>query len=427
MNDSIAFLLFIVILAVTAIVYKNGRYKYVIAATSILASCIVYYIFQNRALYLGCLFGLCFLFALPFKKITRATLLILVAFFVSLFSILFLVKVNSSKGRLLIYKVTFTQLKTYDYVYGIGLGKFKATYNQLQANYFANHNINSEEALLAGNGYYLFNDWLQAALEIGLIGILILSICIFLFFKLYEWKPNNGRVLKAANAILICISVAAFFNYPLQVPLIFGSFIFSLILHFHYSYRLRQQFRYRQFVLLKNSLLIGVSLLSLYYCIYIYQYKRLSYQAYTLNRIGYKNEADSLFQKLDKMNFSDYNTKYNYAFLLYFKNDLPQSETKINEALALAYSLDGVKLKADILYEQNKLEEAEKYYLQAVYMVPNKMYTKFNAMQFYIKTNQLAKAKYWALAIINMRIKIPSVVIDDLLSNTKILIKKYGW
>ncbi len=360
------------------------------------------------------------IYLLSFKiKFSTKTKWLLTFGLIAIFTTLVFVKTNSSLGRLLIYKVTFTQLKAKDYIYGLGIGKFKATYNQLQAAYFTTHNINSNEALLAGNGYYLFNDWLQAAIEVGLIGLCILVLCIFLFLKIYKWQPKYSKVYKASNAVLICISTAALFNYPLQSVPIFFIFILALIIHFHCSYALRAPFNIRTFIYCKNTILISVSILCIFYCFTIFQYKKESKAAFELSNIGYKNEADSIYNKLENTNFADYNTKYNYVFMLYMRNDLPKALIKINEALQLAYSLDAVKLKADILMEQNKYIEAEKCYTQAVYIVPNKMQTKYNLMQFYIKTKQIPKAKYWANVILTMPIKVPSPTINYLLNSTK--------
>ncbi len=348
----------------------------------------------------------------------------LIVIIISLFTVLFFVKQDSSKGRLLIYKVTFSQLKANDYIYGLGLGKFKAVYNQLQANYFMQNDMNSKEALLAGNGYYLFNDWLQVVLEIGLIGMCILGICIGLFFKLYKWKPTHKALLIAANAVLICIGTAALFNYPLQTVSIFGLFVVCIIIHFYYAYQLRTSFQHHLFIGLKNTVLLLLSILSICYGTTIYNYKKKATLAFELSRDGYKNEADRIFKQLDKTNFADYNCKYNYASLFYFKNNLAAAEQKIDEALQLAYSVEGVKLKADILYEQHKITEAEKYYLQAVYIVPNRMLTKYTLMQFYKQTHQLKKAKYWATVILKMPIKIPSATTEELLKRTQIILQE---
>ncbi len=86
-------------------------------------------------------------------------------------------KSNSSSGRLLIYKVITTQLEPSELITGIGYGKFKVRYNELQANYFSKKSINNNEALLADNTYYMFNDPLQFIIETGLVGLLFYASC----------------------------------------------------------------------------------------------------------------------------------------------------------------------------------------------------------------------------------------------------------
>lgn len=380
---------YIIILLVTAFsIYFFFRGRAALAAAFVNIFYLIYYsrLYFSKKIYLKAAAGL--------------ILIITILFFFQ--------KKDSSNGRLLIYKVVFTELKTKDYILGLGFGKFKVQYNQLQASYFKKHYSNNKDVMLAGNGYYLFNDWLQFVLEIGLIKLLIIG-CTLAFFSIFlHWQPRNKKLLFAIDGTLICISFAAFFSYPLQVPIILFLFLICLFLHCFYSYSFKKSnnTKYARFFLTAN--ISGIILIGIPYLILVHQYKLKSNLAFELYRDGFKQKADSIFTRLSKYPFADYNTCYNHAYLLFFKNDLNSSLIQINKALTLAYSTEGVKLKANILTELNKLNEAEHYYIQAIYITPNRMIPKFNLLQFYLKNNQLLKAKYWAYDICNMPVKIPS-------------------
>ncbi len=380
---------------------------------------------------LGIIVALVYLFSFYYKpKITLKQKIIIAIIGIALFTGIYMYKAASSNGRLLIYTITFTQLKAKDYILGLGIGKFKATYNLLQAEYYSTHNINSTQSQLADNVSYLYNDWLQALLEIGLVGLLILVIIIFLFYKIFIRKKNiakHNKILQITNTILIAISVAALFNFPLQSIYIFIPFILCVSIHFYFYYQLRTNYNYAIIKRIKNFLLGILALFALYYSIIIYKYKCATKEAITLSLSGYKTEAISIFEKLEKYPFADYEATFQHAVLLFQVNKLPEALKKLKKSEQLNISDVTYKLKADIYYELGNNIEAEKNYLVAVYMIPNRMVSKFNLMQFYLKTNQKEKATYWANAILTMKIKIPSNTTNDIKNNTKLILEKLSY
>jgi tetratricopeptide (TPR) repeat protein len=253
-----------------------------------------------------------------------------------------------------------------------------------------------------------------------------MCVLVVLFLKLFSWQPKNKPILFAANGALLCISTAALFSYPLQVPATLFFFILCLGIHLYYSWsfkpiRNQRYFRTAVYILSTCCIFAGIA-----YSLLVYQFNLRSKLAFELNRDGFKEKADSIFKTLMLYPYADYNTHYNYAYLLYFKNDLTNALQQINKGLNLAYSAQAVKLKADILWELNKINEAGAFYKQAVYITPNRMFPKFNLLQFYIKTKQLKEAMYWANDILLMPVKIPSTTttniqrqVTDILKNLR--------
>jgi tetratricopeptide (TPR) repeat protein len=382
----------------------------------------------NRSFLLGVVVAILYIFSIYYKPTITLKQKLAIAFLgIGLFVGLFFYRAASSNGRLLIYKITFSQLTANDYIMGLGIGKFKAKYNLLQAQYYTTHNINSNESQLADNVSYLFNDWLQALLEIGLVGSFLLVIIIFLFSKIFIRKKINlkqHKILLVTNAILITIIVAALFNYPLQSIFIFVPFILLVTLHFYYSYALHQQYNFKKLRLLKNTILIITTTVALFYALIIYNYKLKTKEAITLSQSGYKMEALAIFTNLEKYPFKDYEASFQQAYLLYQINKPTQALQKLTESEQLNISDATYKLKADIHDELGNYTEAEKNYLLVVYMIPNRMQSKFNLMQFYIRTNQKTKAMYWANNILTMKVKVPSPTIYEIRRNTKLILEK---
>nr|MBA3675113.1 hypothetical protein [Chitinophagaceae bacterium] len=84
------------------------------------------------------------------------------------------------------------------------------------------------------------------------------------------------------------------------------------------------------------------------------------------------------------------------------------------------------KLIADAYFDSKQNNYAEKYYKAAVYMIPNRIISRKNLLDFYISTNQQEKAIFWAQSIIKMKIKIPSPVTNNIQQQTKSILKDLG-
>lgn len=173
-------------------------------------------IWGSRAFVTGYLISLLFIYCCSYNfKLTRRfwqfTALVLS---VSVAFLSFLVKADSSYGRLFIYKICGRIFKNY-WVKGVGLDRFKVTYLYYQANYFKAGNYTSKELLLADNTYYAFNDYFQFILETGLIGAVIISLAFFIVIRLLRTahKRSDSTLLILASSQLIAMMVAACFTY----------------------------------------------------------------------------------------------------------------------------------------------------------------------------------------------------------------------
>lgn len=100
-------------------------------------------------------------------------------------------------------------------VFGVGFDRFKANYMNYQADYFEK-NGETQEALVAYNTYYVFNEWLQYAVENGFIGGVFLVLFLYALFKVNVGKKEQFMMVVLFSGLL-AISGFALFSYPMQI------------------------------------------------------------------------------------------------------------------------------------------------------------------------------------------------------------------
>jgi hypothetical protein len=339
---------------------------------------------------------------------------------------LFILKSDSSKGRLLIYKVSAPMLNN-NWLFGIGNGQLKIQYNQYQAAYFSKASIDSKEALLADNSFFAFNDPLQILIENGVIGFIIWAIAVFFLFKIIITAHINNKdnyLLTAATASFLCISIASFFSYPLQIfPILIQLVVciayinalpakkisFSVVAH-HKPVWLNYCLRVACFFILAGSFA------SIYY-------KTKAESARQLAKSGFKKQSLEIYQSVKNSIFLDDNTLHLYASELYYNNQLPAAKAIVEKAKKHYCSNEVYRLSGKIESELNNFKQAENDLKKTVYMVPNRMASRFDLLNYYLHVKDTAKAIYWGNSILNMRVKVASNITLSMQENTARILK----
>lgn len=336
------------------------------------------------------------------------------------FAFLFLLKRDSSIGRIYIYSISL-DIFADNLLTGIVIGKFKATYNEYQATFFSKTDIDNKRALLADNTFYAFNDYLQWAAETGIIGILTLGLALFFLIRrvqLIQKGSPHKPIIIATTASLLCLAVAALFSYPLQtIP---GQFLGLILVGIILFYPLEIKTTAGRIVLvLFRFLYISVSVYFFIQSAYYIKSKIGEKKAYDLELSGFKTEAMKEYKMLSHYYSSYGHNTFKYAELLYYTNQLSDARV-ILEGAQKTYIDNGVyKLKAKIENELGNFREAEKYYLKTVYMVPNRMASRYDLMNFYFSRRDTLGAIKWANSILNMPVKVPSEKTKMMLKATK--------
>jgi tetratricopeptide (TPR) repeat protein len=378
---------------------------------------------KGRAGILGFTVGLLFL-NYHFLKSKISILIIGVAAFCLMLALIN-VKSDSSNGRLLIYKVVYDKLEPKEVIFGIGYGNFRTKYNQFQAAYFSKHSINSDEALLAGNTIYMYNDSLQLVIEIGLLGLAILIVGTILFFRylrrdylLFDEKP----LLFGAYLSIVCIVVSSFFSFPFQMIGILIHFVFciAVIVSFYQHQSSKQPFlNENKYQVIGKITLLVISICLLFFGYQSFVFYQKANETVLLSKAGFRKKAINNYSELYNDFIKDGDLMHNYAEELTKVNQLDSAIIVLNETMKYRYDDKCVLLMGNLLLEKKQFSEAEKQFIQAVSLNPKLFRNRQVLFQFYYETKQWNKALYWGNSILKLKVKIPSKTVENIKIETK--------
>ena len=429
-NKSIAGIFWAVILLFIFSYYFRQKKKWEILALVLLTlpiSCLLL-TSESRAGWLGCITGLFYVAYQHISARQRKKLFIAATLFICLFFLaLVFYKSDSSSGRKHIYKISSGILRD-NWVSGIGLGKLKSHFNEYQANYFFNHSIDNKTALLADNTFYALNDYLQWGIETGLSGLLFLVFILYLIVRrvLFLQKEYNKKpIITAASSGFICIGTASLFSYPMQIwQLQFLALVFIGIIIFLPLVTDSLSLTKKIVTILIRTTYILLSCFFLFSTISLLKRKRMAKNAFELARAGYRTKAIEEYKKLSS--FYPVNGANNLllAEQLYYSNKLDEALIALQETKKYYVDHKVYKLQAQIENELGKYADAEKSYLRAIYMVPNRMGSRFDLMNFYISRADTLNAVNWANSILKMPVKVPSERSETMLRATKEVLSK---
>jgi tetratricopeptide (TPR) repeat protein len=335
-------------------------------------------------------------------------------------------KSDSSGGRLLIYKVITTQLDPKELITGIGYGKFKVKYNELQANYFSKESIDSTEALLASNTYYMFNDLLQLIVETGLIGLVILSflfIKFFVLFKLNYIYLREKPILQGAYLSVICIIISSLFSYPFQIIGILLHFLFCTAVIIHAN-KAEKPFEHLLFSQKTNIIIDRITLLSTALCLLFFGQESFKFyiklnEAIRYSNTGFRKKAIQTYSKISDNPVDDSDVLYNYADELAKVNKIDSALLVLRKSANYLNNDKSALLMASLLQEKEMFSDAEKHYKKAVFTNPKLFSNRAALFRFYYDTKQFEKAIYWGNSILKMPVKVPSKTITNIKNETR--------
>jgi tetratricopeptide (TPR) repeat protein len=400
-----SFILFSTVIGVILLIYTDGRAGWIGLAAALLYIASRYF----------------------WKLRTRLFCAFAIGLFAVALVVLFSYKPGSSNGRLLIYKVTLPMLREH-WMWGVGHGQFKAKYLDYQAAFFATTDIDGNEALLADETFYAFNDYWQILIENGLISLIIFSAFLLLLvthvIQIQRRLRSNGA-FDSATASLICISVASMFSYPLQILPVLAQLLLCIAIISVSGEAVQREHKIPAFQLsaVRTALACIYTFLAIHYG-YLLHFRAESHKAFGLSRTGFKMEARKIYESLKASPLIDGHFFYQYAKTLYYMNQLDSADVALKKSLKTYTSRDAYRLAARITEDKGQHLEAERYYKKTVYMVPNRMLSRFELFQFYVRRRDMTNAVFWGKSVLSMPVKVPSAITNALQQNTSTALKQ---
>ena len=314
----------------------------------------------------------------------------------------YFLKRPSADGRLLMWKIDARIMLRHP-LCGVGPGNFAGAFGKEQAAYFAAKERPEKETQVAGCPESGFNEYLQFGAETGIGGfvLLLLMTGTALLSLIRRGNPLGYGLLAAA--------VFACFSYPWSVlPL---RLLFVLLLAATQA-RPAVRIRKGRFITLVALLLTGC------FAAWPGLYRRSELRVNASRQWNdvriwvsaerYDYAAEDGGRYLNAMRW-DFRFLYDYGYSLHKTGDYRRS----NEILAL-----GMQISSDPMFWNitgrncealGDFEAAERAYLHAHDMVPDRIYPLYLLAKLYFSTGQTAKARAAAGRVIAHRPKIESV------------------
>lgn len=356
-----------------------------------------------------------------FKNLSPIYLIGCVTFTVLFLVFLYLIKPQSANSRFNVWSISFPMFLHHPF-FGIGYGQFEYQYDNFQALYFSSHD-DTIKVFASDVIRYPYNIFLQVLYEQGLFGLTIFLLIILKSIPYYLFKSSyiisNKDIATISSFMgIVSILIGGMTSYPfdiLPVQIIF--YILLAILSSNNS-----TICWPAPVLKKSVVLPFNIIVLLGGCILIFNTFK-EFQAYRLWKIAEENpkkmyNLEPIYEIL-KGN-PDFLESYTATLL---NNKEYQKVINIcgrmNNILMYPsfYIYLGQSFSAQGYYYM-----AEKNYLFASNMIPNRFYPQYLLDKFYYDHHNYTASILVSKRILNMKIKVPSKTVDKVLEQAKIIL-----
>lgn len=338
----------------------------------------------------------------------------------------YLLKKDSADGRAFMWKIA-AKVITENPVEGTGLGGFSTPYALAQETYFASGEASYTEKLVAGTPDYLFNEYLQLILELGIFGficfVLLIGSC---FYKGYK----NGQTAACGGLIALC--VFAFSSYPLQLP------SFCIVLTILLALCLvPAEWKPVNPILNKKvnrmaAIMTGVSLTIIGGAsFFIYRMQKEMYSNYkewsnvkVLHQVKAYEQASMAYHKLYPILGYEPAFLFEYAQCLSDQKEYATSTYLLEKATRLKVDPMIYNVIAKNYQATGNYKEAERWLWKSIHLLPERIYPYYLLTKLYVDPgyNDLVKARQMAEMVLTKEPKVQSTAIREMREEIKKLV-----
>jgi len=358
-----------------------------------------------------------------FKRKALLTSVLIFLIFISFFSfiIIYHLKKDSADGRLLVWKVSLAALVHNPF--GVGLGYFPSAYGDAQVAYFGSGNASEVEEYVAGNTDYAFNEFLQIAIESGIISLLFFwGILICAFRDLL--KSDNYGVIGSLVALL----VFSCFSYPFRLLPFLIIFVFLLAMSTDDGVLIQKNNTDKKIELKCSLCALYVQTFCIIvttFCIWkqypiFNSYKQWKGYQYYFHVERYKEVVNS-YEPL----YLYLNDQIKFLFEYGLSLSLSDHPERSNEVLKRATQISCDPMLYNIMgknYQAMKeFDLAEKSFRKASLIVQNRIYPHYLLMKLYIEIGDDEKAKAAAQIVLTKKPKVMSTAVMEMREEARLI------
>ncbi len=413
--------------------YKNGFLKYGGIVSSILILAILP-LTLARTSWIAAIIALIFIsltisrskviFRLLSKNrnLKIVSFLTIVTIFLGLFIGLSKFKQDSANGRLFIWNISTKIIKDKP-LFGHGISLFSPIHNQYQAEYFRVNPDDTKNGYIAECVNSAFNEFIQFSVEIGLVGLMFFLVILIISIEAF-YKSKNKPNSKMSITIIIVIMVCSLFSYPLHsIPTLFLFFMALLLMssvipsykiNFASTQTAGKIFSTIGFIIMIMWLSVSISR---------FNAEKEWKKAFIMARKGLNNEAKLAYSNLfDKLQYNQY-FLFNYGAELTIMGKHKESITILNKAKDKVFDTElNIYLGVDYT-ETGELDKALSCFKKASEMMPIKYIPKYQMVIINEKLGNTTEAIRLANIIIDMPIKVPSELVNQIKKEMQIFLK----
>jgi tetratricopeptide (TPR) repeat protein len=347
------------------------------------------------------------------KKLIILLFIVIFIIMVIVLKGLFMLKVNSATGRVLIWKTTVSAITQHPA--GVGLGNFGGVYGETQAAYFASGSSSEKEQYVAGIVEYAFNEYLQICTETGIIGFLIFIT--FAGLTLFVGIRRGNYVFTGA---FIALLIFAAMSYPFNILPFVIIFVFLAALIHSEDIEIKQT-EYAKHVKYNRYIYI-VSCITVVMCCCLYLphiYKTYeAYKAWTKIQLLYQlnmySEATAEYKKQYQYLRDEIKFVIEYEQCLSKTGQYAESNKIIETALQISCN-PGLLIDMGLNYQVLKQYDlAEKYFLKSANMAPNLLYPFYMLVKLYYEAERFNEAREMIHIALSKKMKVNSKAVEKI-------------
>jgi len=331
---------------------------------------------------------------------------------------LYFLKKDSANGRLLIWQCS-GQMIADKPLLGHGAGGFQREYMLYQADYFRIQ-LASSYAMRADIVKHPFNEFVLLLVEHGLVGGLLVGLLVYLLIR--EYRKNKNQETFYAMLCLSGIAAFACFSYPLGYPFVKVMAVFCA------ATIMRREAKVWKipkglFSVIKPAVLITTLVLLAFT-------GKMFYDEYSWNAVAKRSLAGETkavmpdYARLYKTMNRNGLFLYNYGAELNYINKWDRSVQLLTECTNFYNDIDLQLLLADNYTQLKQYPKAEKCFLLAHQMIPNRFIPLYRLALLYKKEGKIREARRIAEIIVKKQIKVESFDVVTIKAEMRDLLKK---